>query len=56
MGVPETLQKLRLAGMKVWMLTGDKQGTAVNIGYVQLFHLCRIHFLFVRWLLFEFFR
>ncbi len=34
-GVPEALQKLRLAGMKVWMLTGDKQGTAVNIGYVR---------------------
>jgi len=31
-GVVETLQKLRRASIKVWMLTGDKQGTAVNIG------------------------
>lgn len=31
--VPETIQSLRDAGMHVWMLTGDKQETAVNIGY-----------------------
>lgn len=30
-GVPETIDALREAGMHVWMLTGDKQETAVNI-------------------------
>ncbi|KAK4471174.1 hypothetical protein MN116_005567 [Schistosoma mekongi] len=30
-GVPETIEILREAGMHVWMLTGDKQETAVNI-------------------------
>ncbi|XP_054239269.1 phospholipid-transporting ATPase VD [Indicator indicator] len=32
-GVPDTIQALRRAGMKVWMLTGDKRETAVNIAY-----------------------
>ncbi|CAG8614089.1 35811_t:CDS:2, partial [Racocetra persica] len=32
-GVPETIKKLRLAGIKVWMLTGDKRETAINIGH-----------------------
>ena len=30
-GVPEILADLRSAGIKVWMLTGDKVGTAKNI-------------------------
>ncbi|CAH8510814.1 unnamed protein product [Heterobilharzia americana] len=30
-GVPETIESLREAGMHVWVLTGDKQETAVNI-------------------------
>ncbi|KAL0489753.1 phospholipid-transporting ATPase [Acrasis kona] len=30
--VPETIEKLCKAGVKVWMLTGDKQETAVVIG------------------------
>jgi len=31
-GVPETIEKLRGgAGIKLWVLTGDKQGTAINI-------------------------
>ncbi len=30
--VPETIRDLRLAGIKVWMLTGDKIETAENIG------------------------
>lgn len=34
-GVPETISKLRRAGMKVWILTGDKRETAVNIGCVN---------------------
>ncbi|XP_033119823.1 probable phospholipid-transporting ATPase IF [Anneissia japonica] len=32
-GVPETIEKLREAGIKVWVLTGDKQETAVNISH-----------------------
>ena len=32
-GVPETIAALRAAGMKVWVLTGDKQETAVSIGF-----------------------
>ncbi|KAJ3192958.1 hypothetical protein HK101_005687 [Irineochytrium annulatum] len=32
-GVPETIDKLRRAGIKVWMLTGDKRETAINIAY-----------------------
>jgi len=31
--VPETIQYLREAGIKVWIITGDKQETAINIGY-----------------------
>uniref|UniRef100_A0AAX7UJR7 Phospholipid-transporting ATPase n=1 Tax=Astatotilapia calliptera TaxID=8154 RepID=A0AAX7UJR7_ASTCA len=31
--VPDTIQALREAGIKVWVLTGDKPETAVNIGY-----------------------
>ncbi|XP_014871003.1 phospholipid-transporting ATPase ID isoform X1 [Poecilia latipinna] len=32
-GVPETIALLSLANIKIWVLTGDKQETAVNIGY-----------------------
>ncbi|XP_058493944.1 phospholipid-transporting ATPase IC isoform X1 [Solea solea] len=32
-GVPETISLLQHAGIKVWVLTGDKKETAVNIGY-----------------------
>lgn len=32
-GVPEAIQCLRQAGIKVWILTGDKQETAISIGY-----------------------
>lgn len=31
-GVPESITALQAAGIKVWVLTGDKQETAVNIG------------------------
>lgn len=31
--VPDTIVALREAGIKVWVLTGDKPETAVNIGY-----------------------
>ena len=36
-GVPETIDRLRLANIKLWMLTGDKRETAINIG-----HSCRL--------------
>jgi phospholipid-translocating ATPase len=36
-GVPETIDKLRRAGMRLWMLTGDKRETAINIG-----HSCKL--------------
>jgi hypothetical protein len=31
-GVPETIYKLAVANIKLWVLTGDKQETAINIG------------------------
>ncbi|KAL2899777.1 Phospholipid-transporting ATPase 1 [Bienertia sinuspersici] len=31
-GVPESIESLRQAGIKVWVLTGDKQETAISIG------------------------
>ncbi|XP_015984076.2 probable phospholipid-transporting ATPase IM isoform X5 [Rousettus aegyptiacus] len=32
-GVIETITNLSLANIKIWVLTGDKQETAINIGY-----------------------
>ncbi|XP_011344586.1 phospholipid-transporting ATPase ID isoform X5 [Ooceraea biroi] len=32
-GVPQTIANLSMAGIKLWVLTGDKQETAINIGY-----------------------
>eukprot|EP01133_Synstelium_polycarpum_P003848 gene3848-4443_t len=32
-GVPETITILRKAGLKIFVLTGDKQETAINIGF-----------------------
>ncbi|KRG04765.1 probable phospholipid-transporting ATPase IA isoform X5 [Drosophila mojavensis] len=32
-GVPETIDALLQAGIYIWVLTGDKQETAINIGY-----------------------
>ncbi|XP_017479086.1 PREDICTED: phospholipid-transporting ATPase ID-like [Rhagoletis zephyria] len=32
-GVPQTIANLQMAGLKIWVLTGDKQETAINIGY-----------------------
>ena len=36
-GVPMAIDKLRRANIKLWMLTGDKRETAINIG-----HSCRL--------------
>lgn len=38
-GVPETIEKLRKANIKIWMLTGDKRETAINIAHSA--RLCR---------------
>ncbi|PWN43226.1 phospholipid-translocating P-type ATPase [Ceraceosorus guamensis] len=32
-GVPETIEKLHQAGIKLWILTGDKLQTAIEIGF-----------------------
>uniref|UniRef100_A0A8C9TC09 Phospholipid-transporting ATPase n=1 Tax=Scleropages formosus TaxID=113540 RepID=A0A8C9TC09_SCLFO len=32
-GVPQTIEQLSKANIKIWVLTGDKQETAENIGY-----------------------
>jgi len=45
-GVPDTIATLSRAGIKIWVLTGDKVETAVNIAYAcRLFHenMTRIH-------------
>ncbi|KAK9086110.1 hypothetical protein Sjap_026521 [Stephania japonica] len=47
-GVPECIDKLAQAGLKIWLLTGDKKETAINIGFacsllrldMKQFHLC----------------
>ncbi|RAH85649.1 haloacid dehalogenase-like hydrolase [Aspergillus japonicus CBS 114.51] len=36
-GVPGAIDKLRRANIKLWMLTGDKRETAINVG-----HSCRL--------------
>ena len=48
--VPETIRDLRLAKIKIWMLTGDKMNTAYNIGLscnlisknMEIFNICGI--------------
>ncbi|KAM7251337.1 hypothetical protein ACFE04_023220 [Oxalis oulophora] len=47
-GVPECIDKLAQAGLKIWLLTGDKKETAINIGFacsllrkdMKQFHIC----------------
>jgi phospholipid-transporting ATPase len=51
-GVPDTIHTLQLAGIKVWVLTGDRQETAINIGMscrliTESMNLVRIVYLFV---------
>lgn len=40
-GVPETIDKLQRANIKIWMLTGDKRETAINIAHSA--HLCKTY-------------
>ena len=42
-GVPRTIGNLRQSGIKIWVLTGDKQETAINIGKA-LFLTDYLHF------------
>ncbi|KAG0494210.1 hypothetical protein HPP92_005204 [Vanilla planifolia] len=34
-GVPQCIDKLAQAGLKIWVLTGDKMETAINIGFAS---------------------
>ncbi len=34
-GVKDTISSLRKAGISVWVLTGDKKETAINVGYAS---------------------
>ncbi|XP_009105419.1 putative phospholipid-transporting ATPase 9 [Brassica rapa] len=34
-GVPDCIDKLAQAGIKIWVLTGDKMETAINIGFAS---------------------
>ncbi|XP_058774450.1 putative phospholipid-transporting ATPase 9 [Vicia villosa] len=36
-GVPDCIDKLAQAGIKIWVLTGDKMETAINIGFACSF-------------------
>lgn len=38
--VPETIETLLKADIKVWILTGDKQETAINIGESEAYADC----------------
>ncbi|QPG99507.1 hypothetical protein C2857_001954 [Epichloe festucae Fl1] len=38
-GVPDTIDRLRRANIKIWMLTGDKRETAINIAHSA--RICR---------------
>ena len=48
--VPQTIRDLRLAKIKIWMLTGDKMNTAYNIGLscnlistkMKIFNICGV--------------
>lgn len=35
--VGQTIESLKKAGIKIWVLTGDKVETAINIGYILSF-------------------
>jgi phospholipid-translocating ATPase len=40
-GVPDTIEKLQRANIKIWMLTGDKRETAINIAHSA--RLCKTY-------------
>jgi len=43
-GVPECIETLSRAGIKIWVLTGDKLETAINIAYGWQFRIDDRHF------------
>ncbi|KAF7248199.1 Phospholipid-transporting ATPase IA [Varanus komodoensis] len=43
--VPETIETLMKADIKIWILTGDKQETAINIGNMFILNLYAIFFI-----------
>jgi phospholipid-transporting ATPase len=46
-GVPACIETLSAAGIKIWVLTGDKMETAINIAYGKhLPILITLHYLF----------
>ncbi len=44
--VPECIDRLAQAGIKLWVLTGDKMETAINIGYRRKFW-CRYIYIYI---------
>ena len=45
-GVPQCIETLAKAGIKIWVLTGDKLETAINIAYGKISRfLCKMIFL-----------
>ncbi|CAI5488628.1 unnamed protein product [Closterium sp. Naga37s-1] len=48
-GVPQAIEALAVAGIKLWVLTGDKLETAINIGFAcsLLRHHMQQHFVFL---------
>lgn len=44
-GVPTCIETLSKAGIKIWVLTGDKMETAINIAYGNFFPLSSIFFI-----------
>ena len=47
-GVPETIANLGKAGIKLWVLTGDKRETAIEIGYSTKVSDCLLFLSFFR--------
>lgn len=47
--MPQCIDKLAQAGLKIWVLTGDKMETAINIGSLsfELIKTLSLHFSFL---------
>lgn len=43
--MPQCIDKLAQAGLKIWVLTGDKMETAINIGSVSFELIRRLFFM-----------
>ena len=53
--VPECIDTLAQAGIRLWVLTGDKMETAVNIGYSRKFGAGIIYIIFLEDSYFKYF-